>query len=171
MIKVNRFTVLAAGYFALFAIIVVAIGVYWYGYERPPTQPIAFSHRIHVSKVGLACNFCHIYADKSKRAGVPSLQKCMSCHSVIATERPEIKKLHRYWNDKEPVPWVRVHSLPEYVYFTHKRHIKANIKCTRCHGDVQATNVIRRVSSLKMGWCVQCHRQNGAPTDCTVCHK
>ena len=143
----------------------------WFTSAPAPTQPIAFSHKIHVSQVGLPCTFCHIYADKSRRAGVPSVQKCMSCHSVIAVDRPEIKKLHRYWNDKEPIPWLKVHNLPEHVYFTHKRHIKAGLECSACHGEIKNVSVVRRVSSLKMGWCVTCHRAKKASIDCLTCHQ
>lgn len=162
---------MVAGFFLFLSLIVLGGGYYWYSSKKGPTQPIAFSHNIHAQKLGLGCTFCHIYADKSKHAGVPSLQKCMSCHQFVATDRPEIKKLHKYWNDKEPVPWVKVHTLPPHVNFTHKRHIKANIQCTQCHGYVQTMSVVRRVSSLKMGWCVSCHRTNNAPTDCLTCHK
>jgi hypothetical protein len=143
----------------------------WFPYDPAPTQPIAFSHQIHVSRVGLPCTFCHIYVDKSRRAGVPSVQKCMSCHSVIAVDRPEIKKLHRYWNDKEPIPWVKVHNMPGHVYFSHKRHVKAGLECSACHGEIKNVSVVRRVSSLKMGFCVTCHRAKKASLDCLTCHQ
>ena len=159
------------GYFLLLAAVVVGTGYMLSNKSKPPQQPIAFSHKIHASKVGLACNFCHIYADKSVRAGIPSVQKCMSCHSVIATDKKEIKKIRKYWDEKKPIQWVKVHSLPKFVYFSHKRHIKASVTCFDCHGKVQASDVIRRVSSLRMGWCVRCHRLRGAPTDCLTCHK
>lgn len=163
----------AFGFFGFLALLIAGAGLFWYAYGRPPQQPIAFSHRIHVSKVGLQCTFCHIYVGKSSRAGVPSVQKCMSCHSVIAVERPEIQKLHRYWNNKEPVPWIRVHHIPKHsnVGFTHKRHIKAGLACAECHGEIKNVDVVRQVSSLKMGWCVTCHRARKASFDCLTCHK
>ncbi len=164
-------SILVTGFYVAISLVVLVGGYLWYESKRAPVQPIAFSHNIHASELGLACNFCHIYAEKSRRAGVPSVQKCMSCHRVVATDRPEIKKLRKYWDEKEPIPWVRVHSLPQHVYFTHKRHIKARVECTECHGFVQTMDVVRKVSSLKMGWCVSCHRTNNAPTDCLTCHK
>jgi hypothetical protein len=134
-------------------------------------QPINFSHKKHAGENGIECTFCHFYADKSTNASVPPVQKCMDCHSVIATDKPEIQKLTSYWNKKEPVPWLRVYALPEHVYFSHKRHIKKGIDCSVCHGDVKNTERIRQVRSLKMGWCVNCHRQFGGSTDCLTCHK
>lgn len=154
-------------------VITAGLGYYWYYYKRTPEQPLAFSHKIHVEKVKLECNSCHIYADKSPEAGVPSVQSCMSCHNRVATDRPAIQKLTHYWEAKEPVPWIRVHSIPNrnYVYFSHKRHVKAGVNCSACHGEVKTMNAIRQVSSLKMGWCVTCHRSSHAPTDCLICHK
>jgi c(7)-type cytochrome triheme protein len=97
----------------------------------------------------------------------------MECHIAVRTDRPEIQKLTKYWEDKEPVPWNRVHRIRirNHVYFSHKRHVKADIKCEQCHGQLAAMAQVRQVSSLKMGWCVSCHEANQAPTDCTICHK
>lgn len=158
-------------YFGMFILALVALAIYWRTYTRTPVQPIAFPHDIHVSKVGLECAFCHTDADKSIHAGVPPVQKCMSCHEAAATDRPEVQKLTQYWNDKQPIPWVKIHNLPEHVYFSHKRHIKAGLDCTRCHGEVKEMRTMRRVSSLRMGWCISCHQANSAPTDCYTCHK
>lgn len=96
---------------------------------------------------------------------------CADCHLKVATDKPEVKKLMKYWEDKQPVPWNKVHNLPWHVHFTHKRHIKAGIDCSVCHGEVRAMTTARQVRSLEMGWCVNCHREKGAPTDCLVCHK
>ncbi len=160
-------------YFGAFTAGVLAMGDYWYARRRAPDQPIAFSHRIHVSKVGLQCTFCHRYADKSAFAGVPSVQRCMSCHKAVAVDRPEVRKLSEYWEEKEPIPWNRVYRIRKrkYVYFTHKRHVKAGIECSNCHGEVGVMDKVRKVHSLEMGWCITCHKSRSAPIDCLTCHK
>ncbi|HET6349638.1 MAG TPA: cytochrome c3 family protein, partial [Candidatus Krumholzibacteria bacterium] len=107
------------GYFALMMVLILLLGYRWETHRKPPTQPINFSHQIHVGRLNLECLFCHDTADKSYYAGVPSVQKCMSCHSAVATDKPEIQKLTKYWNDKQPIPWNRVHRIRirNHVYF------------------------------------------------------
>ncbi|MDX1555548.1 MAG: cytochrome c3 family protein [Xanthomonadales bacterium] len=141
--------------------------------ETSPVQPIAFSHKIHVSQNGIPCLYCHSHADKSPSAGVPSVEKCMGCHSVIATDRPEIKKLHAYWEKQEPIPWIKVHDVPDFVHFTHKRHIQAGLECQQCHGPIETMPRVTRVSTLKMPWCVDCHTELEVEhgRDCLTCHK
>jgi hypothetical protein len=170
-IKKIIFPLLFTGLLLFGVLVVAALGLYWHSTGAKPQQPIAFSHHIHIEKVGLECTHCHVYTDKSATAGIPAVQICMKCHENVAVDRPEIKKLKGYWDKKEPIPWIKVHVQPWHVHFTHKRHIKANIQCTRCHGDVQVMGTVRKVRSLEMGWCVTCHRENNAPTDCLTCHK
>lgn len=140
--------------------------------DRAPLQPINFSHKIHAGENKIPCMYCHIYADRSRVSGAPNVQRCMGCHKVIKTDSPEIQKLASYWDRKEPIPWVKVHHLPDYVYFPHKRHIKAGLECQLCHGNVQSMPVVTRVSSLKMGWCLNCHdkKQVKNGRDCWTCH-
>jgi len=161
------------GYFALFMVLTLLLGFRWNVQRKAPDQPIAFSHETHVGKLNLQCLFCHDMADKSTFAGIPSVQKCMDCHVAVRTDRPEIQKLTKYWNDKEPVPWNRVHRIRirNHVYFSHKRHVKAGVQCEQCHGQLAAMAKVRQVSSLKMGWCASCHQVNNAPTDCLICHR
>ncbi len=165
--------VVITAYFLLFVLFVLLMGYFWNKNQKTPVQPINFSHQIHVSKVGLQCTFCHTTVEKSRFAGIPSVQKCMSCHKSVKTESPEIQKLTKYWNEKKPVPWRRVYSftIQNYVYFTHKRHIKAGLECSNCHGEVKVMPHIERVRKLEMGWCISCHRAKNAPTDCWTCHK
>lgn len=160
-------------YYFFFIAAFLAMGRQWERTKMPPEQPIAFSHKIHVSRVGLQCDYCHRFAGKAAAAGVPSVAKCMSCHKAVAVDRPEVKKIHEYWEKKEPIPWIRVHRIHKrkYVYFTHKRHIKAGVDCSNCHGDVGVMSRVRRVKSLEMGWCVTCHKSRSAPVDCLTCHK
>ncbi len=171
--KKSVITLLLVGYFGLFFFLLLGLGYSSSRTKLAPEQPIAFSHKIHAGKLKLACTECHTSVEKSPRAGVPPVEKCMSCHKTVAVEKPEVQKIHRYWEDREPIPWSRVYSVRvrNYVYFSHKRHIKKGVDCSACHGDVKNMERIRKVSSLNMGWCVSCHRQKQAPTDCLICHK
>ncbi len=155
-----------------FGVLAVAgLGFHWSSAESKPVQPSAFSHNLHMEKAGMKCEQCHQYADKGPQAGIPALKICADCHLKVAVDRPEVQKLMKYWEKQEPVPWVKVHFQQEHVYFSHKRHVKMKIDCTVCHGEVRAMDTVRKVRSLEMGWCVSCHRQNNAPTDCWTCHK
>jgi hypothetical protein len=136
-----------------------------------PAQPIAFSHAIHVGKVGLECTHCHTTVGSSSFPGMPSVSICMACHENAAIDRPEVKKLRAYWAEKRPIEWVKVHELPWHVGFTHKRHVRAGVDCAECHGEVKTESRIRQVRSLTMGWCITCHRARGAPRDCWTCHR
>lgn len=160
------------GYFALFFVVTALVSAHYSRTpELMPDQPIDFSHNVHINKVGMQCLDCHYAADKSKNAGVPPVSKCMSCHENVATDRPEIKKLTSYWDQNKPIEWERIHKVPDYVYFSHKRHVSANIPCQSCHGQVQNMEKVSKTKSLLMGWCVECHRENGASIDCQTCHK
>lgn len=160
------------GYFTLFIVLILLLGFRWHKQRKAPDQPIAFSHQIHVGRLNMECLFCHETADKSYYAGVPSVKKCMDCHATTATDKPEVQKLAKYWEDEEPIPWNRVHRIRirNHVYFSHERHVKKDIACEECHGEVKAMEKVRAVSSLKMGWCVSCHEKEEAPTDCLICH-
>jgi len=95
---------------------------------------------------------------------------CRACHLYISPEAPEIAKLMGYWEKKEPVPWVRVHSVPDHVYFPHMMHVRARVDCSVCHGNLAEMDRVVRTASLKMGWCLDCHRQHRASIDCWTCH-
>jgi len=160
------------GYFALFMVLILLLGFRWNKQRKAPDQPIAFSHQIHVGQLNLQCLFCHTSADKSYFAGVPPVQTCMNCHVAVKTESAEVQKIKKAWDDQEPIPWNRVHRIRirNHVYFSHERHVKKGIDCVECHGEVKAMAKIRQVHSLKMGWCLSCHREKEAPTDCVICH-
>ena len=122
-----------------------------------PVQPIAFPHPVHVQKLGMNCLYCHNTANKSLDVGMPAVNTCMGCHTTVAAGKPEIQKLAKYAADRRPVPWVRIHKVPDYVHFPHVRHVNAGVTCQTCHGQVQKMNQVQQVSSLNMGWCVNCH--------------
>lgn len=140
------------------------------GYK--PTQPIAFSHKRHVGELKMECQFCHWSVTKSAFAAIPEVETCMGCHQqLVLKPSAELDKLKKYWADGQPIPWEKVHVTPDYVRFNHKRHVKAGVTCQECHGQVPQMEVVERASSMKMGWCVDCHRQRGASIDCWTCHK
>jgi hypothetical protein len=127
-----------------------------------PDQPINFPHPRHAGAVkdgglGMNCLYCHNTANKSKDVGMPAVNTCMGCHLIVAAQRPEIQKLKKYYDEKRPVPWVRIHKVPEYVQFPHVRHVNAGVTCQSCHGQVQNMNQVYQYASLNMGWCVNCH--------------
>jgi len=138
-----------------------------------PEQPIKFSHKIHAGDFEIPCMHCHTQARRSISAGVPSVNKCVNCHKVVATERPQIRKVMNYWDNKEPIPWIKVHDLPDFVYFPHKRHVLAGVECQTCHGAVETMEVVVRQAPLKMGWCLNCHKDYEVEhgLDCWTCHK
>ena len=138
------------------------------GYK--PEQPIKYNHQLHIEKNKMECQYCHSGVAKSGYATLPSVELCMGCHKSVKTDSPEIKKLKEFYDKNESVPWVPVNNLPEHVRFTHKRHIKAGVGCHTCHGQIQKMPVVEKMASLKMGFCVSCHRENGASIDCSTCH-
>ena len=131
-----------------------------------PIQPIAFPHPKHAGAVadgglGLNCVYCHYAANKSPDPGMPAVGTCIGCHAVVPGSTPqgkaEIAKLVAFSTKNRPIPWVRIHKVPEYVHFPHVRHVNAGVTCQTCHGQVQKMDRVYQYSSLNMGWCVQCH--------------
>ena len=136
-----------------------------------PVQPIAFNHQIHLAK-GMKCTACHSGVTQGPDAGVPSVTFCMACHQVIASNKPEIKKLAAYAAKGQDVPWQRVYSFypSAHVRFWHAPHIRAGVDCSACHGDMSQQTVAVRAKNLTMNFCLNCHRQQAASVDCTTCH-
>src|SRR3954470_5253028 len=131
-----------------------------------PDQPVAFPHPRHAGPVdkgglGMNCLYCHNTANKSADVGMPAVSTCMGCHNAVSGStdqaKTEIGKLRKFAAASKPVPWVRIHKVPEYVHFPHVRHVNAGVTCQTCHGQVQTMNRVYQYSSLNMGWCVNCH--------------
>lgn len=136
-------------------------------------QPIQFPHSVHVQALGLQCTYCHRDVTQDAHATLPALELCMGCHKIVPAEgRPELQKLVSAFTSGQPVDWNRVHQLPDHVHFVHAVHIAAGFQCSTCHGDVGAMGKPgdKQVRDLRMGDCIACHKQNGARTDCAVCH-
>ncbi len=139
------------------------------GYQ--PVQPIKFPHDLHAGAMQIKCQYCHSGAYKSKNASIPSLNFCMNCHKTVKTESPEIQKIYaalgydpktaKYDSTKaRPIQWVRIHNLPDLVYFNHSQHVKvAGLKCQTCHGPVETMKEVYQYSPLTMKWCIQCHKR------------
>lgn len=139
------------------------------GYQ--PVQPIKYSHELHAGVMKIDCQYCHSGAYKSKNASIPSLNVCMNCHNAVKTESPEIHKIYDalgYDPEKKtydaskarPIQWVRIHNLPDLVYFNHSQHVKVGkIICQDCHGPIQTMKEVYQYSPLTMKWCIQCHRR------------
>ena len=138
--------------------------------EDQSIQPLDFSHHHHVTEIGLDCQVCHVYARRSPVAGIPSVQRCAGCHEQVLSDTPEVQKLLEFWENEIPIPWVRVHDLPDHVRFSHKRHVLAEVSCSECHGDVGQMTSAVQVESLSMGWCLNCHQERQASRDCLICH-
>ena len=149
------------------------MGWYWENFQETPKQPIQFPHYIHAGKLKLDCMYCHRYAGKSRYATVPAVKICIDCHKTAATDRPEVKKLLKYWAEKKPIPWIKVHGFRKNanVGFRHKPHIRAKIDCSVCHGRVDLMVTARKTRNINMGFCVNCHRSHHAPVDCWTCHQ
>ena len=180
LVLVSSIFLLLAGAFFLYGYL-MQIGVDQ-GYE--PVQPIHFSHKIHAGDNGIDCKYCHSAARVSKNAGIPSLNVCMNCHKSISevaetTATPEyskayydeqIQKLYTavgwdpsaqdYTGKTEAVKWIRIHNLPDFVYFNHSQHVTvAGLECQKCHGPVETYEIQKQFAPLTMGWCIDCHRE------------
>lgn len=150
-----------------------------FGFNEGPDQPIAFPHPVHVQDLELDCTFCHRNVTKGAAASIPAVGLCMTCHKTVGTEKEQVKLLRSFDEAERPINWVRVHRVPDHVHFVHEAHIRffsekddvaASGTCSICHGDVGSMAKVKQVRSLKMGDCVNCHRDNDAPTDCSTCH-
>ena len=141
--------------------------------RRPdPVQPIEFPHNVHVGKKIGCTEYCHESVTTGPVAGLPSVRTCMICHNAIATDRPRIKQITAMREKGVDLAWQRVYgyTTPAHVKFNHAPHIRAKVECSTCHGNIGQQTVAQRNVDLNMGFCVTCHREKKAPTDCLTCH-
>ncbi len=147
-----------------------------------PVQPIPFSHALHAGEYKIECLYCHTGTDKSRAAGVPSVELCMGCHTHFGGDMEGVQTLKKYWDEQLPVPWNQIYRLPEHVKFRHNRHVSAGVDCQRCHGPIETMDKVYMTKDTiwwpwllpstkpEMGWCINCHRENQASQDCLTCH-
>lgn len=155
------------------------IGVYE-GYH--PEQPIAFNHKLHAGDNAINCQYCHSGVERSKTAGIPTVNVCMNCHKGISTGpttgKTEIAKIYEaagwdptakggagdYTKPQKPIKWIKVHNLQDFVFFSHQQHVKVGKQeCVTCHGDLKTMTTAQQVKPLTMGWCIDCHRKTEVP--------
>ena len=146
-----------------------------------PDQPIDFSHRLHAGEMGIDCEYCHTSVEKGRHAMIPATSTCVNCHSIARRNKPEIKKLFEYYNNDKPIPWNKVHDVPDFVFFNHSAHVNKGIECQHCHGDVERMEKVRQVHSFTMSACLDCHREPEkrskdlkgmkGPENCNTCHR
>lgn len=123
-----------------------------------PDQPVAYSHKLHAGLLGLDCRYCHQNVDHSPHASVPDTNTCMNCHGNVRTDSEKLQLVRDSAAEGKPIPWVKVHMLPQYAYFNHAAHVRVGVGCASCHGRVDQMEVVRQVEPLSMGWCLECHR-------------
>ncbi len=148
--------------FVLFILKSVIDGLFSVGVQQgyAPTQPIAFSHKLHAGMYEIGCQYCHTGVEKSKSANIPSANICMNCHNHVKTTSPEIQKIWKAVETDQPIEWVRVHNLPDLAYFNHSQHVAVGgLECQTCHGPIEQMEVVQQYSPLTMGWCINCHRE------------
>ncbi|MDD5562390.1 MAG: cytochrome c3 family protein [Thermoanaerobaculaceae bacterium] len=123
-----------------------------------PVQPVPYSHALHAGQLGIDCRYCHNTVEVAAHAALPPTQTCMNCHARIRSTSPKLLVVRESYATGLPIPWVRVHDLPDYVYFNHSAHVRRGVGCVECHGRVDTMDVVTQVHRLSMGWCLDCHR-------------
>jgi hypothetical protein len=159
-------TLVRIGFLALVVLAAGGSAAYYAMYNSPyfnrvnvvRQQPVMFSHKHHVNGLGIDCRYCHTAVEESSSAGIPPTHTCMTCHSQVWTDAPILEPVRESYRTGKPLQWIRVHDLPDFVYFNHSIHIKKGIGCTTCHGQVDQMPMTRQVNTLYMGWCLDCHR-------------
>lgn len=123
-----------------------------------PTQPVPFSHALHVEQLGMDCRYCHSFVEVASHSNIPTTQTCMACHTQIRPTSPKLEAVRESWKTGRPVDWVRVHKVPDYAYFNHAVHVNRGVSCYSCHGAVNEMQTIWQDQPQSMSWCLDCHR-------------
>ena len=155
------------------AMLLVAIGLFTYipllgtlaispntrsvGYQ--PAQPVPFSHQVHAGKLQIDCRYCHSTVETAAFAAIPSTQVCLNCHASIKADSPKLETIRMSFESGLPISWIKVHSVPDFVYFDHSAHVNKGVACESCHGRIDEMEEVYQVESLSMAWCLKCHRE------------
>jgi hypothetical protein len=158
---------LARASLVLTGLIVIALGVTLDQLQRSPwvtrqgqrpDQPVPFSHKHHVQGLGVQCQYCHVTVETSSYAGIPPTKTCMNCHAQIWTNAQLLEPVRQSWATGQSLAWIKVHDLPDYVYFSHEIHVNKGVACASCHGRVDQMPLMYAENTLQMEWCLDCHR-------------
>jgi menaquinone reductase, multiheme cytochrome c subunit len=156
----KKWTLLLAAGAPLYLVVLVLYGksaeAVRIGYQ--PHQPVPYSHALHVGQLGLDCRYCHNTVEQSGHAAVPPPSTCMNCHKSVRTDSPALLPVREAFAGGDPVKWVRVHDLPDYVFFNHSAHVNRGVGCESCHGRVDLMAEVYQAEALTMAWCLDCHR-------------
>ncbi len=162
--KVLPFTI----FFVLGPMSTAAVAGIWYyvtnkhlevGYQ--PHQPIPYSHKLHAGDMGMDCRYCHFTVERSYFSAIPPTETCMNCHWKVKTDSVKLLPLRESYATDKPIQWIRVHNLPDFVYFDHSAHLASGVGCSSCHGRIDQMPEVRQDKPLSMGWCLDCHRDPG----------
>ncbi len=145
--------------------LVYVVVIVWFGFSPKttdvgyqPQQPVPYSHALHVGQLGMDCRYCHNTVERAAFAAIPPTQTCMNCHSMIRKTSEKLTPVFSSYATGMPVEWIKIHDLPDYVYFNHSAHVRRGVGCVSCHGRIDTMEVVRQVEPLSMGWCLNCHR-------------
>ena len=148
---------------------VVLVALIWYGGSPAttdvgyaPVQPVPYSHALHAGDLGIDCRYCHTNVEVSAHAAIPPTETCMNCHTNVRGASAKLLPVRDSYQSGMPVPWVRVHDLPDYVYFNHSAHVRRGVGCVECHDRIDKMDVVYQAKPLSMGWCLDCHRNPDA---------
>jgi hypothetical protein len=142
-----------------------AVGAYAYytyptvidtGYQ--PVQPVPYSHKLHAGQLGLDCFYCHSTVYRAAYAAIPATETCMNCHVKVKPQSPRLEPVRQSYATGLPIPWVKIHQLPDYVYFNHQAHVTAGVSCVSCHGRIDQMIEVHQEKPLNMAFCLACHK-------------
>ncbi len=165
--SIDRNLRIALSAIAVVLIAAVTLSAYLFSPERAdtgyqPVQPVPYSHKLHAGNVGMDCRYCHFTVEKAAYAALPPTETCMNCHKTVKPQSALLEPVRESYATDKPIPWVRVHKLPDYVYFNHAAHLNAGVSCVSCHGRIDQMAEVRQVKPLSMAWCLECHRNPAA---------
>jgi hypothetical protein len=158
---IARMSIYVIALLAAFSLIVLGVWFrsnYYRQVHIAVEQPVPFSHQLHNDVLGIECQYCHVSVEQSSFANIPAAETCMTCHAQVAVNSPDLAPVRESYATGQPVEWVKVYDLPDFVYFNHSIHVNKGIGCSSCHGQINQMPVVWQEQALFMGWCLNCHR-------------